>query len=182
MKTSSLGRNSSVPFPDGIPQWQSFIGTQCPSCSSCPSGHRQPESVKNIKYWHFFLYSIFRLKFEFKVKLYQHDRILAGTARVPINQHSCEDTDWHSCLDRSDPLVLHSAHLGYKENQSCSSLKDRPNENLRFWYFFPQLQKSTIMFKMTTNDPKNKKKPSGCSECSVKSEQSIYLLFLGKTN
>lgn len=53
MKTSSLGRNSSVPFPDGIPQWQSFIGTQCPSCSSCPSGHRQPESVKNIKYWHF---------------------------------------------------------------------------------------------------------------------------------
>lgn len=43
---SSLGRNSSVPLPDGIPQRQSSTGTHSPSCSSCPSGHRQPENVK----------------------------------------------------------------------------------------------------------------------------------------
>lgn len=90
----------------------------------------------------FFWWRIFRLK------LYLRDRILADTARVPINQHSCEDTDWHSCLGRSDPLVPRSAHLGCKENQSRSSLKDKPKENLRFWGFFPpQLQKFTVTIK-----------------------------------
>lgn len=136
METSSLGGNSSVPLPDGIPQRQSFTGTQCPSCSSCPSGHRQPENVNNLNNWDFSYEPFFRLKFEVKEKLYLNDRILADTAHVPINQHSCGDIDWHSCLGRSDPLVLHSAHLGRKNNQSRSSLRDNTNEHLRFCYVF----------------------------------------------
>lgn len=144
METSSLGRNSSVPLPDGIPQWQSFTGTQCPSCSSCPSRHRQPENINNIKCWHFSSVAFFGLS-QLKVKLYLNDKILADTAHVPINQHSCGDIDWHSCLGRSDPLVLHSAHLGWKENQSCSSLKEKNKWKSKILLcFFPQLQQFTV--------------------------------------
>lgn len=49
MVSSSLGMNSSVPLPDGIPQRHSVTGTQWPSCNNCPSGHRQPENKDTIK-------------------------------------------------------------------------------------------------------------------------------------
>lgn len=47
MESSSLGMNSSVPLPDGMPQRHSATDTQRPSCNNCPSGHRQPEKAKN---------------------------------------------------------------------------------------------------------------------------------------
>lgn len=42
MVSSSLGLNSSVPLPDGIPHRHSVTATQRPSCNSWPSGQRQP--------------------------------------------------------------------------------------------------------------------------------------------
>lgn len=46
-ESSSLGRNSSVPLPDGTPHRHSASGTQTPSCSNWPSGQRHPEQDKN---------------------------------------------------------------------------------------------------------------------------------------
>lgn len=48
------------------------------------------------------------------VKHYLSDRFLGDTVHAPTSQCSCEDTDWHSPRDRSDPC-LHSAHLGHKK-------------------------------------------------------------------
>lgn len=48
-ETFSLGRNSSVPLPDGIPQRQSDNETQRPSCSNWPSGQRHPEKARKRK-------------------------------------------------------------------------------------------------------------------------------------
>lgn len=46
-ESSSLGRNSSVPLPDGIPHRHSASETQRPSCSNWPSGQRHPEKERN---------------------------------------------------------------------------------------------------------------------------------------
>lgn len=43
---SSMGLNSSVPLPDGMPQRHSATGTQCPSWRSWPSGQRHPTVTK----------------------------------------------------------------------------------------------------------------------------------------
>lgn len=68
-----------------------------------------------------------------KVNWYPNDRILADIARAPINQHSYEDIDWHSPLGRLDPLVLHSAHLGRRKNQSFHLFKGQTEANSCTW-------------------------------------------------
>lgn len=117
----SLGRNSSVPLPDGIPQRQSDNETQRPSCSNWPSGQRHPEKDRNTlrktEKHSWFILSIEAFK-EISSTLGMNnlgDRILGDTAHAPTSQCSCGDTDWHNCLGRSGP-DLHSAHL--RENNS----------------------------------------------------------------
>lgn len=40
--TDCPGRISQVLLATGSPQRQAWMGTQAPSCKSCPSGHRHP--------------------------------------------------------------------------------------------------------------------------------------------
>lgn len=119
MEISSLGRSWSVPLPEGRAQRQSWRGTQCPSCSSCPAGHRQPEKVPT-KMFPVLLSSHFGL-FGWECKLDLRDRIPADTGRAPTDQRSCEDIDWHSPLGRSAPPVPHSAHLGCRKASQTKS-------------------------------------------------------------
>lgn len=58
-----------------------------------------------------------KLVFMLEVKDHLGDRLLGDTAHAPINQCSCEGTDWHRSLGKSAPYP-HSAHLGNKEKQS----------------------------------------------------------------